>query len=66
MSEDWSRPTNIPFPNKWSEFEGKNIKNGSRRKYWIEDITPDTIEECLNVMFPAFVFEEPLAKHSSK
>lgn len=66
MNTKWIRPKCVPFPNKWCEFSGKKVVGGVKRKYWIQDISLVTLEKCLNVMFPAFVYEEPLTKFSSE
>lgn len=63
---NWTRPSSVPIPTIWSNFEGKKIINGTKRVYWIQDITDEYKEDVIKCMVKNFLADEPLSKYSSK
>ncbi|KAI4465208.1 n-acetyltransferase-related [Holotrichia oblita] len=61
----WSRPTSVSIPTIWATFEGRQIINGNKRQYWIQDITDEYRDRIVEYMIEEFTMDEPLCKYSS-
>lgn len=62
----WNRPASVPIPTIWATFEGRQIINGSKRQYWIQDISEEYRDRIVEYMIDEFTMDEPLCKYSSK
>lgn len=49
-----------------AEFEGRKVIDGKKRKYWIQILTEEYIEEATNYMCGGFLKDEPLCRYTSK
>ncbi|XP_017783196.1 PREDICTED: uncharacterized protein LOC108567318 [Nicrophorus vespilloides] len=58
------RPEGSEYPKIYKEFEGKLLKDGKRRKYWIQDLTEEYFEEVVKGYTEGFMYDEPLNKYS--
>ncbi|XP_017783109.1 PREDICTED: uncharacterized protein LOC108567263 [Nicrophorus vespilloides] len=58
------RPAGCEYPKIYREFEGKLLKDGKRRKYWIQDLTEEYFEEVVKGYTEGFMLDEPLCKYS--
>ncbi|XP_019879663.1 uncharacterized protein LOC109607629 [Aethina tumida] len=63
MCAEWQRPKEIPFPNVWRRFEGKKLINGAPRKYWVQDISDDQMDDVIEIMCNKFTKDEALCKY---
>ncbi|CAH0558193.1 unnamed protein product [Brassicogethes aeneus] len=63
MSE-WQRPASVPFPSIWRKFEGKNMVDGKKRQYWVQDLTDDLLEPAIDYMCTGFMEDEAICKYN--
>lgn len=49
-----------------AEFEGKKEIDGVKKKYWIQKLTEELVEDAMIHMLEGFVKEEPLCRYTSK
>lgn len=58
----WERPSNIPYPNVWYEFEAKDIDSGKIVKYRIQDLPKDRFDDGIQHMIEYYAKNEQIIR----
>lgn len=62
MSDEWIRPSHIPYPNIWSKFRAKDVDSDSFITYRVQDLPENRFDDGINFMVKHFLRDEPFCR----